>query len=564
MEKPHDSPKVWTSSYFEQTANPTLIESPTLTFTLEDAVANAKGKRVPFEDIILFGEVKDNVVSGEVAISPQIFCHHLKEGGKIRSRKKKGAIKKKTGEASDHEYGLEDEENRYSVKQQKLFYVSSTNSGITKVVNTSYEGKHLCVISYVGDKLKDAISRDGRFADELKLFTSDDKQSEIAMHYEALNYCGKVLLAKKPPPKRKLADEPIGDEASETRGGNQSAISLPDNLSDPTTEDIARAMMNEARNDALEAFAEPGSKGKADFHINKMVKKFGKKDSCSIPARISDTLSQARGSVGYLHCGDYGATCWLLCKNVVITSRHVFEDISKIRMEATDEEINKTIFVDFHFDSPGQRSKIEFEIDEKRKGIYGQGNRDYAILFLKDSPDLNNMLSLGLLVRLPLPSSGSVVLLGHPEKRPKQIEICQIIPGYKWYRTLCERRNDAIMAHDCESNPEECMLNPNNIYSDKIVECIHMYQGKELNPADHSDQIPYDTSFFHGASGSPVFNSYGHIIAMHTMGYPFSQSQKKHSLMEFGITLAAIYDDIIQQEGPTLAFTLFPEVQVSE
>ena len=522
---------------------------------LGDAIQDTGLKSFAFEDHILFAEVND--LPGEVAVLRDLLCRELKPTGKVVAVHKKGAAQPtKDG----------NEENTLPITNQILFYVKSINPGITRkpVPHTAYQGKPLCVIARDGDTLRDAISRDGRFSVDVKLFDDTDRQAEVALKYPVSELSRQTLIMKK----SKV------DKCSENRKENQAKAgysSIPENLDDPFTEEIGRAMINNARLNALKAFAKPNAKGTTDHYIEKMVQEFGK-SSQAIPARITDTLAVAKQSVGYIYSGDYAATCFLLTANCIITSRHVLREIFTLRSQATDPTLYGKILVHFDYDYPGRYGECVAEIDESSKLFKGQGNVDYAICFLKLFVR-GNRPPLGALVRSRLPRSGRVVLVGHPEKEHKSLEVCRVIPPYQWYPTLCKRASSAIrpqqlpsaISYYCDENPNECieqqMDDEQPMDVDEVVECIHMFQGRYFDPAEHSEQLPYDTSFFHGASGSPVFNSDGHIVAMHTIGYPFMQGRKKMSLMEFGVTFAKIYQDIEEQYGVVLAKHFFPNCQ---
>ena len=54
----------------------------------------------------------------------------------------------------------------------------------------------------------------------------------------------------------------------------------------------------------------------------------------------------------------------------------------------------------------------------------------------------------------------------------------------------------------------------------------------------------HTTQVFSGASGSPVFDLNGNIVAMHTQGYTLNVEEGQYSLMEFGVQFAAICEDL--------------------
>jgi hypothetical protein len=516
---------------------------------LGDAIRATGIKNFIFENHIIFAEVNDH--PDEVAVVPGILCRELKPNGKVKAKAVKGATplpkskdSKDVGDESDANI-----ENKAPTTKQDVFYIQSRNrQGITKkpVSNTAYDGKLMCIIARDRDTLGDAISKDGRFSDGIMLLEDNDRQAEVPLHYKVSDFSRQTFIMKKRAAKRKKDSQCL----VATQNENPSVVSsIPDNLDDPFTEVIGREMINNARQNALETFAKPGAKCDTDHYIKKMVQEFGKQ-SHAIPARITETLAVARKSVGYIHSGDYAGTCFLLTGSAIITCKHVINQIAALRSETTDPELYQKIFVNFDYDYPGQLGNLQAEIDEEGEAFFGLHDLDYVIRFLKPNPALSALQPLGPLVRTRLPQNRRVVLMGHPEGQCKLLEICQIIPDYKWHATLAERKPEAD--NNCQ---HECQL-----FGGQNVQCIHMHKGDILKD-DHSNDVPYDTSFFHGSSGSPVFNADGHIVAMHRMGYPYFLRSTKFSLMEFGITFSAIYRDLEMRYGEDIANHFLPGVK---
>jgi hypothetical protein len=516
---------------------------------LGDAINSVRDKLKNYvsNDRILFAEVNDH--AGEVVVLPGILCKELKPNGKIRAKPRKGAT------PSPKPVGGEDKENK-ALTTNELFYVHSNSSGITKIPNTAYEGKLLCVVAQVNDTLKDAILKDGRFCDEFILLQDDDRQADVPLQYSVSDYSRETFVLKKRAGKRKKADKPGTDrEISETASINPSKelvySAMPSSVTAFFTEEIGKSMVADARNSALKKLIQPGV-GQEDFdkHIQSIAQKFGKVASSAIPARTLQVLAEAAKSVGFIRCGDITGTCFLLFKNAIITCQHVINKINTKRSQSTDRELYKTISIHFNFDRPHEFGMCDAEIDEKQM-LVREGTLDYAICGVKWVAS-RRLTRLGPSVRSVLPSSGLVVLIGHPDSQFKCAETCRILPRYNWHSTLGRRYSEA--EQHCKQNPEECYISENEEES-----CVHIYKGRVLQ-GDHLNQLPYDTSFFHGSSGSPVFNSDGHIVALHTQGYPFRQSSKKVSLMEFGVTFGAIYQDVKKRYGLDNANLLFPEI----
>ena len=526
-----------------------ITENPNA--TVGQAIQNAgeKLEDFSFSDNILFAEINEAV--GEVAIRPSLLCMELKPNGKVQAKRRKGATPLPKDRRDP------EKENKDPTTRPMLLFIKSNNAGIAKVPNTAYEGKLLCVDAHPEDTLMKAISKDGRFRKNFKLLEDTDAHSEVSLEYKVSKYSGQRFKMKKTDRKRKQSGD---DETRYSKTRKQFVYSsMPSTIDAPFTQEIGKSMVEDARISALENLVKPGvEKAGLDNHLNRLVQKFGKVASSKIPARIMPVVTQAIKSVGLIKCGNCTGTCFLVADDWVITAQHVINNINTTRSESTDTERHRTISIYFNFLSQLELGEIDAEIDEKRL-LFGEGKPDekldYVICGIEwVNPEMPKWEPLGPLVRSVLPHSGQVILVGHPNSEEKAIEICNILPSYNWHATLCKRAADA--EEYCNEHPEEC-----SIYSGENVRCVHIYKGRYLQ-GNHPDQLPYDTSFFEGSSGSPVFNSNGHIIAMHTQGYPFYKykSSKEVSLMEFGVSFAAIYRDVKQQYSEDCAKFVFPNI----
>jgi V8-like Glu-specific endopeptidase len=263
-------------------------------------------------------------------------------------------------------------------------------------------------------------------------------------------------------------------------------------------------------------------------------------DSSAVPTAILPALTEVQKSVAFIRCGNVTGTGFLLAKDKLITCDHVHSQM------VAQRHPDAKILVHFDYGDPQQRQILQAEVDEEKAPIYGK-NLDYIIYWMKYIPA--DLKPLGHLVRSSFPCSGPVILIGHPESKIKVFEVCPI--KERWVETLVERATDA---HEyCQQHPQECKLSNEN------KSCVHTYENLAVEMA-HQHQLAYDTNFLEGSSGSPVLNIDGHIVAMHTRGYPFPQGSKRVSLMEFGTTFAAIYQDVKDRYSVWLANCLFPDI----
>ena len=506
--------------------------------------AGDKLKSFSFENHILFAEINE---VGEVAVKPSLLCMEIKPGSNVRAKRRKGAITSPKHQECE-------KENTAATKSQSLFFVKSNAAGITKLTNTAYEGRPLCVDAQPNDTLMGAILKDGRFCDNFKLLEDNDVKSVVSLDYKVSEYSRQTFIMMKDW-KRKLRsdNEATSSEAENVIPRKKTVYSsIPSKVTVPFTEEIGKTMIYDARNAALETVVKPGVKEAAlDKNLHRIVQNFGKTASSAIPARMLPRFTEATKSVGFIKCGYATGSCLLLSKNCVITAQHVINNINKERAESTDGELYRKISIYFKFLYPFKYGSCSAEIDETQ--IFSGQGLDYAICRIKwvDSA-VAKLEPLGPFVRSVLPRSGMVILVGHPDSKEKSIEPCHILPSYNWHATLCKRGSEA--EEYCDQHPEEC-----SIYNGESVRCVHIHKRRYLQ-GHHPDQIPYDTSFFEGSSGSPVFNLNGHIVALHTQGYPFYKSGKEVSLMEFGLTFGAIFRDVKERFGEENAKSLFPNI----
>lgn len=233
-------------------------------------------------------------------------------------------------------------------------------------------------------------------------------------------------------------------------------------------------------------------------------------------------------------------------KDTVITCQHVFVEIDELR-EETNAEQYKVIYVLFP-------SHLQREIDEKKFPLYIGDKLDYTICYLKATPHfamVSDPAPLGYRTGSLVPQSGRVILVGYPEGYDEKLQACQVIPIDIRVETLRERFQKAESF--CHNNPGQCRR-----IIGQSSSCVHKYDELRLLEEVLSQELTYLSSFFHGASGSPLFNENGCIIAMHTGGYPYNIDLLTKSLMEFGIPIRAIYEDVKRQKGDLTAGNLFP------
>ncbi|CAB4015268.1 Hypothetical predicted protein [Paramuricea clavata] len=230
-----------------------------------------------------------------------------------------------------------------------------------------------------------------------------------------------------------------------------------------------------------------------------------------------------------------------------ITNYHVYMLINTEREK--QQNPNLPITVSFDYLRSGQTEHVvTVEVDEEQDPQLGDSRLDYKVLRLKECESIQDRVPLGSIVRNRQLQEGLVIIVGHPEGNEMEEETCVVVSSYSWREKLKQRHNKCIERHINNPNPS-----------------LHMTNDQLLRSAEkYKDCLPYDTMLFTGASGSPVFNLNGDIVAMHTQGYTLNVEGGQCSLMEFGVHFKAIWEDMKSKERHHDVEQLFPNYNLED
>ena len=153
------------------------------------------------------------------------------------------------------------------------------------------------------------------------------------------------------------------------------------------------------------------------------------------PERLNELFGRYMKSVGQVIYDEVQkGTCFLVTDTLVITNYHVYREIKHIRSVPTNP--NLPIFVRFNYFNPEQREYfVTVEVDEEQNTSLENPYLDYKFFRLKQNEGLEGRVPLGPLVRNWQLSDGRVIILGHPEGKEMQEEICVVVG----YRAMQER-----------------------------------------------------------------------------------------------------------------------------
>ncbi|XP_005727936.1 uncharacterized protein LOC102195373 [Pundamilia nyererei] len=148
------------------------------------------------------------------------------------------------------------------------------------------------------------------------------------------------------------------------------------------------------------------------------------------------------------------------------------------------------------------------------------GNKsDWVLLEIDDSMPLPN----GLLPHIKSVSDteySNIFIIGHPNVEVKQVDVCSIV---------CPENRRQVVEENWRKNPGS---------DDRINLVVKEIPG--LN-----GRLTYNSNFYQGSSGSPVFNEEGSLIAMHSGGYFYRDAKgQPHSLIDFSYPLSSIIKQI--------------------
>ncbi|XP_027714525.1 protein FAM111A-like, partial [Vombatus ursinus] len=290
-----------------------------------------------------------------------------------------------------------------------------------------------------------------------------------------------------------------------------------------------------------------GKSGNELFNLYR--EEFSKVTEDAMTSKSFKTLVPLVDSIGYIHLTKNGrfisGTCFVFWDRYLLTCRHVLHAIiGDVEEQKWAQTISENAFVTFTDENPKYSSKrisIEpwFEVESE--------TLDYAVLKLKGNEIPKSLFKQKQSTELPC--NGMVFIIGHPEGEVKKIDICTVISladRVKKCQTVLQNRQKL------ECNPTNC--------PDKEDRCIHMFSLKNLKEdqmINSQDCLTYDTSFFCGSSGSPILDTSGRLVAMHSAGFKYDFQGQKQSIIEFGISINSIHNDM-KQNHESWYTSLFP------
>ncbi|XP_059960344.1 serine protease FAM111B [Mesoplodon densirostris] len=261
---------------------------------------------------------------------------------------------------------------------------------------------------------------------------------------------------------------------------------------------------------------------------------FGKVTENSTSVAICERLVRLSKSVGFMKWDNNGnagsATCFVINNGFIFTCRHV---LHLMVGEGTAPQFWPYII--------SQRAKVTFtykefcSIDadwfsmEPSFIMVSDGTLDYAILKLREN---GNGFPPGLCGQVsPQPYSDLLYLIGHSEGQIKKIDGCAVISLEQRLERYPDCHQDGV------AGPCAATDNARPMFTQRSF----------LSEVWSTDILSYDTCFSSGASGSPVFDASGKLVAMHSFGHFYKCAGEAYPIIEFGYSMNSILYDIKQK-----------------
>ncbi|XP_042337646.1 serine protease FAM111A-like [Plectropomus leopardus] len=266
---------------------------------------------------------------------------------------------------------------------------------------------------------------------------------------------------------------------------------------------------------------------------------FGKNAQTCREVKTMKKLTALSDSVCQVRVNDTPAgSGFLLFGRCVLTNAHVVQNIYN---ESTGQ-LNETVTVHFSFESLNQTPSgaAVKEVAGFEFGPDASGHEcDWALLRLAADQKLPGALlkHYGF-----LPQSGAICIIGHPDGGVKKIDPCLIVST--------ENRTQVAERHHRENPagvlPEDNHYSENRGHIQLVTNQFFEDVAKDVNL--NRQALTYESCFYFGSSGSPVFDEHCNVIAVHSGGYAYRNVRgERQSVIEYGQPLSLIIEHIIVQ-----------------
>uniref|UniRef100_A0A8C1LV44 Protein FAM111A-like n=1 Tax=Cyprinus carpio TaxID=7962 RepID=A0A8C1LV44_CYPCA len=451
-------------------------------------------------------------------------------------------------------------------KSLVIFYIKTKGGKkITRLMkNDALKRKveDVCVYAFKDDKLNAALRRDGRFINAIfkkqcVLYNLESEtnyeMSKTVEHLDGKRFEIIVISDNNQPDSQDFAlsddgtemneasaadlkenvdhnEHPINTEQEETQKRSTMKSTKPQiHKTDspkiiPHSEEIL-AILRAQFKDLMETLKQRENlKNKTEIQkffraeYDKSVQSFSEVYKIKQLMRLSDSVCQIRVE------GSARGTGFLLFGRFVLTNAHVVKEV----LESPDK-LSSTKKLEAAFDFERLDSKVKLVPVKKQLAAYcyitddNKCHLDFALLELEavdeitGRPELLRCYSPG-----PPPNRGEMCIVGHPDCGIKKTDPCFIIET--------ENLQESADKHISEN------VNFLPVMTQKSIEDKWDVYGNQIN---------YNSCFFHGSSGSPIFDEHCCLIGVHTGGYVYpGEKGRTRSIVEYTYSMQPIIDMI--------------------
>lgn len=513
-----------------------------------------------FKELLDKNENKELVILKEGrAISAYFPCSLINDNDK--PLRIKYANRKKEGESMANCPSIENQSGEVIV-----FHLCTRGEKNIKVILKNQEIKSVCdeitVYAYEGETVKDALQRDGRLCDTVFEKNCGLIQVDTEEICEFSNVVCNIINNKR----FKIVIQPgsIGEAATANEGdqgpsrlspitelGYDSTPSKKPKLNEsmalmesaheiPKSEEIVVDLTRKFK-DAMKAM-KISIKGPNSFsRIQECLRvQYGKNDEACREVRVMKELMKLSDSVCIVAInGSPRGTGFLLFDRFVLTNYHVVKDVLNETGPLQDN-----VIVHFKYEEFNSQSLKGVKVEEVVAFRYftdqSGHSYDWALLKLDETADISCSCLLEHFGYLP--ESGGLCIIGHPHGGVKKIDPCFIMPATDYIKTVGKRWAE---------NPEGVMRNPKHYGKEGPIQLVgpHFFEGVNNDITKKGPIVGYnmfDTCFYFGSSGSPVFDNNCKVVALHSGGYFYhNEKNESQSVIEYGYHLSYIIEDMI-------------------